>query len=190
MRHERGRPPYPELLTPAEQRVLGELRSGYANAEIAERLGISVNTVRYHVSNMLGKLELPNRAALRAWNEADRDRHRGWLGLAGLLGGRGTSGAGVLEGVTPGFGLKILDAATFELVAHVVPGEIARQVEFSPDSRFAYLVTDGPGRPDDPNRRCSEDCKVLAVVDLEDGSVVGQRMFDTVDVSLVGLAPS
>jgi DNA-binding CsgD family transcriptional regulator len=96
MRHERGRPPYPEMLTPAEQRVLAELRAGRQNAEIATRLGVSVNTVRYHVSNMLGKLGRPNRAALRAWKGDATGRRRGWAGIAGLLGGRGASGVGVL----------------------------------------------------------------------------------------------
>lgn len=96
MRHERGRPPYPELLTPAEQRVLVELRAGRQNAEIATRLGVSVNTVRYHVSNMLGKLGLANRAALRRWEGDAAGTRRGWLGITGLFGSRGASGAGVL----------------------------------------------------------------------------------------------
>ena len=66
-RRGRGRPPYPDLLTPAEQRVLDELRKGGTNAEIAVRLGVSPDAVKYHVSNMLGKLHLPDRHALAAW---------------------------------------------------------------------------------------------------------------------------
>ena len=53
-RRERGRPPHPEILTPAEQRVLGELRKGGTNAEIAVRLSVSLDAVKYHISNMLG----------------------------------------------------------------------------------------------------------------------------------------
>jgi DNA-binding CsgD family transcriptional regulator len=66
-RHDRGRPPHPDVLTPAEWRVLKHVREGLPNAEIAVRLGISVNTVRVHVSNMLAKRELPDRQALAAW---------------------------------------------------------------------------------------------------------------------------
>ncbi|MCA9825940.1 MAG: helix-turn-helix transcriptional regulator [Dehalococcoidia bacterium] len=50
---QRGRPPHPGSLTPAEARVLEHVREGRQNAEIAVRLGISVNTVRYHVSVLL-----------------------------------------------------------------------------------------------------------------------------------------
>lgn len=95
MRHERGRPPHPELLTPAEQRVLAELRSGRPNAEIAVRLGVSVNTVRYHVSNILAKLELPNRAALRSWDGEPR-RKWGWFTMWGFRFGRGLPAMGKL----------------------------------------------------------------------------------------------
>lgn len=63
----RGRPPHPDVLTPAEWRVLDEVREGHSNAEIAERLGVSVNTVRTHVSRMLAKLDLSDRTALAAW---------------------------------------------------------------------------------------------------------------------------
>ena len=51
-----GRKKHPEPLTPAEQRVLEEVRTGATNAEIAVRLGLSINTVKYHVANMLSKL--------------------------------------------------------------------------------------------------------------------------------------
>ncbi|MGI8925937.1 MAG: helix-turn-helix domain-containing protein, partial [Tepidiformaceae bacterium] len=56
-----GRPRHPETLTSAEQRVLALVREGLGNAQIALRLGVSVNTVRYHVSSMLAKLDVPNR---------------------------------------------------------------------------------------------------------------------------------
>src|SRR5690606_15972500 len=66
-RHPRGRPPHPDILTPAEWRVLEHVREGSPNAEIALRLGVSVNTVKSHVSSMLAKLELRDRRELAAW---------------------------------------------------------------------------------------------------------------------------
>ena len=77
-----GRPRYPGVLTPAEQRVIEELRDGGSNAEIAARLGISRETVKTHIASMLSKLELPDRYALAAWRpEPPRRGARGWLGL-------------------------------------------------------------------------------------------------------------
>lgn len=69
-----GRPPHPDVLTPAEWRVLEQVRAGHPNAEIAVRLGISVNTVKYHVANMLAKLEVPDRAALAEWDGQPKRR--------------------------------------------------------------------------------------------------------------------
>ena len=96
-RHDRGRPPHQDVLTPAEWRVLEQLREGRPNAEIAERLGLSVNTVKTHVSSMLAKLELDDRAALGAWTgepaEASRRALQGAPALLAPLGGvrRGAS---------------------------------------------------------------------------------------------------
>ena len=92
-RNRGGRPRHPDVLTPAEWRVLEALREGGTNAEIAARLGVSTNTVRYHVSNMLAKLELRDRRALAAGAamplRASRDHPRqGPRREAGLRKGR------------------------------------------------------------------------------------------------------
>ncbi len=76
-RNRRGRPRHPDVLTPAEWRVLDALRDGGTNAEIAARLGLSAETVKTHISNMLTKLELRDRRALVAWRPEGR---RGRLG--------------------------------------------------------------------------------------------------------------
>jgi len=51
-----------ERLTSREVDVLREIGRGATNAEIAERLTISINTVKVHVHNILDKLSLFNRA--------------------------------------------------------------------------------------------------------------------------------
>ena len=48
-------------LTTREIDVLRELVAGYTNREIADRLVISQNTVKYHVHALLDKLDLSNR---------------------------------------------------------------------------------------------------------------------------------
>lgn len=80
MRRPRGRPRHPDILTPAEWRVVELGKQGLSNPTIALELGISVNTVRYHVSNVLAKLELRNREALREWDGQPQPAKR-WFAL-------------------------------------------------------------------------------------------------------------
>jgi DNA-binding NarL/FixJ family response regulator len=53
-----------DALTARESQVLGMLRRGHRTAEIAERLSIAPVTVRRHVSELVRKLGVENRAAL------------------------------------------------------------------------------------------------------------------------------
>jgi len=62
-----------EPLSEQEQRILRLLAAGHSNAEIAEALFISVNTVKTHVKNIYGKLGVGSRAEVR--------RAAGQLGL-------------------------------------------------------------------------------------------------------------
>ncbi len=49
-------------LTHRERELLPSLRTGRTTAQIAADLGISVNTVKYHLKNLYGKLGVRNRA--------------------------------------------------------------------------------------------------------------------------------
>lgn len=69
----RGRPPHDDVLTPAEWRVVEFVRHGLANRQIADRLGVSLDAVKFHVANSLAKLAVSSRAELRAWNGVRRD---------------------------------------------------------------------------------------------------------------------
>ncbi len=52
-----------ETLTEREKEVLKLMVEGLNNAEIAERMVISLSTVKYHISNILSKFNVDNRVA-------------------------------------------------------------------------------------------------------------------------------
>ena len=51
-----------EPLTPREREVLEWLAEGLSNRGIAERLGISEHTVKFHIASVYGKLGVSTRA--------------------------------------------------------------------------------------------------------------------------------
>jgi DNA-binding CsgD family transcriptional regulator/photosystem II stability/assembly factor-like uncharacterized protein len=64
---KRGRPRYPDVLTPREWEVLSLLRENLTNEQIAERLGVTLHAARYHVSEILSKLGVATREEAAAW---------------------------------------------------------------------------------------------------------------------------
>ena len=78
---ERDGKPLEEVLSAAEQRVFRELLAGATDEEVAERLGIGIATVRYHIRNSVRRMEVADRDALMAVGsppeaaaDADADR--------------------------------------------------------------------------------------------------------------------
>jgi two-component system nitrate/nitrite response regulator NarP len=60
-------------LSPRERELLSALGSGRTNAELARQLGVSVNTVKFHLRNLFDKLRVRNRAhAVQLWHESRR----------------------------------------------------------------------------------------------------------------------
>ena len=93
----RGRPPYPDILTPREWDVLALLREELSNEQIGQRLGITERTAKYHVAEILGKLGVESRQAAASW---DPERRPWWMtAVSPLLGWRKAS-LGWLSGAT------------------------------------------------------------------------------------------
>lgn len=67
-RNARGRPAHDDVLTPAEWRVAEQVRHGLTNRRIAERMDVSIDAVKYHVTNALSKLGFHSRRELRRWD--------------------------------------------------------------------------------------------------------------------------
>ena len=51
-----------DTLTPRERDLLASLSEGRTNAQIADQLGITLNTVKFHLKNLYEKLGVNNRA--------------------------------------------------------------------------------------------------------------------------------
>ena len=56
-----------EALTEREERVLLTVARGKTNAEIAEKLHISMSTVKFHLASLMTKLQARNRVELAMW---------------------------------------------------------------------------------------------------------------------------
>ena len=156
----RGRPKHPDILTPREWEVLGHVREGRSNEQIAERLGISTAGVKYHVSEILGKLALDNRHDAARW--ADGQSPRPWPAgaLAPLLFWRKLKfgwlspviAGGLLVAVAAGLGLLIWGLLATRgddesATAPVIPATTAMQVLDRPSPNFGAVdfVSDEEG---------------------------------------------
>src|SRR5437773_6989292 len=64
---KRGRRPHPDILTPREWEVLDLLRERLTNEQIAQRLGITLDGAKYHVSEILSKLGVATREEAAVW---------------------------------------------------------------------------------------------------------------------------
>ena len=67
MARRRGRPPHPDVLTPAEWHVLDLVRHGLGRQQVAARLGVGVDAVKYHLANIGDKLGVRGIRRLRHW---------------------------------------------------------------------------------------------------------------------------
>jgi DNA-binding CsgD family transcriptional regulator len=107
----RGRPPHPDILTPREWEVLACIREELSNEEIAGRLGISLDGVKYHVTEILSKLGLENRHDAARWRPEEPRR---WWAALPLLFWRRLGGwlspalaGGLAVAVAAGIGLLV-----------------------------------------------------------------------------------
>lgn len=80
-----------ERLTPRQREVLRLIERGHTNGEIAERLGISLQGVKWHVRELLGKLNAESREELIERRHASN----GWPNPAQWL--RGVTSLGTLK---------------------------------------------------------------------------------------------
>src|SRR5262245_25068229 len=105
----RRAPKYDDILTPREWEVLELLRLDLTNEEIAEKLGISFGTAKYHVGEILSKLDVESREEAAAWRP---EAGRRWAMFSPL-----TSLFGLDKSVSGLLGGKMLIGAALQLLA-------------------------------------------------------------------------
>jgi DNA-binding CsgD family transcriptional regulator len=62
-------------LSPHERAVLEIVATGLTNAEAAQRLGVSVHAIKFHLASIYRKLSLSNRTEAAVWLLRDREDH-------------------------------------------------------------------------------------------------------------------
>lgn len=112
-KREPGRPPHGDVLTPGEWKVAEWVRHGLTNPRIAERMGVSLDAVKFHISNALGKLGFSSRTDLRRW-----------------------------DGIAKGTALQTMRRSVMDVItrtdSYMMLGQVARTVKSSEDSRAWY----------------------------------------------------
>ncbi len=114
---KRGRPRHPDILTPREWEVLALIRDGLTNEEIAGRLTISVDGVKYHVSQILSKLGVSSRAEAAAWTAEQRPWWQGALAPIAFLWRRTVSFASRLSPLSSALAVGLMAGAIGGLAA-------------------------------------------------------------------------
>jgi DNA-binding CsgD family transcriptional regulator len=64
-------------LSPHERAVLEIVATGMTNAEAAQRLGVSVHAIKFHLASIYRKLSLSNRTEAAIWLHRQREAHDG-----------------------------------------------------------------------------------------------------------------
>ena len=88
------------------------------------------------------------------------------------------------------FGLKLIDLESLEVASHFWPELEVRLGAVTPDSKFAFVTTEGPGMEEwrRSGVNCEVDCLQLSVIDLQSGEIVGEILLDA-DQGIVSLVP-
>jgi hypothetical protein len=166
-------------VTPAEARVLELVQQGLPNAEIAVRLGISINTVRYHVSNLLAKSGASERGELRHWRPPRGNRAWGFLGYVTWLAKPAVAAAAVASlAVVAIFGLAVRPEADTSIDSgeEQYGGQLIAVVgELRRSSAGLTLIENGTDRAypveDEPNMGRNAGQLVFVLGELEGGTI-------------------
>jgi DNA-binding CsgD family transcriptional regulator len=142
--------------TPRQRQVLDLLRDGRTNAEVAEVLGISIQGVKWHITEILGKLQADSREEAaeywRRYNGLPSRFARMFRGVVGLssLKWAGAAAAGTVVCVA-GVAIALVAASGGDngqppVVDEQSPAATARLVPAAADVTYVELGFGGPMR--------------------------------------------
>ena len=158
----RGRPPHPDILTPREWEVLDLLRQSLTNDQIAQRLGVSPATAKYHVSEIITKLGVATREEAAAWDGEHLRQFRQRVPRWAIVAGMGAAAVVLAAGLIA-LGLATSDnAEDGQTVLHspgssppVLINPSEHQLTFLIDGELYVVNSDGTGKtPLGPNDQC------------------------------------
>ncbi len=86
-----------------------------------------------------------------------------------------------------GWGLKVIDARSPQLVDHIKPDGIYQQMVVGDDGRYVYLLSEGPGIREAASNQglCSTPCQLVSVLDVDSRRVVGERPMFSFSAELI-----
>jgi DNA-binding CsgD family transcriptional regulator len=137
----RGRPRHPDILTPREWEVLGLIRQGLTNPQIADRLDITRAAVKYHVSEILSKLAVSTREDAAAWRP---DRRPWWVAGLALISRPLTRISSSVALKTAGAALLLATAAGLSLLIWALVATDGTRTEGPAGNGDAIPVADAP----------------------------------------------
>jgi len=133
-------------LTPQQERVLRGLAAGKTNWEIAQDLGLSLEGVKYHVSEIIGRYNVSSREeAVAAWHQEESvgaKVRRSWAGLLAV------PASTVAKVAAAGLAVALVSAVALTLWPEGSGTAPVPQTFESPDDLLAAMAT-AASRDDD-----------------------------------------
>ena len=179
---KRGRPAHPDILTPREWEVLGLLRERLTNEQIADRLGISLDGAKYHVSSILSKLGASTREEAAAWRATElRPWWKRFIAVPAAI-----LGAATLVGATAGLAIvawgvvETTGPAQEMAEPTVTPGEESIERTRSPEEATAIDTVLEGMRAEACNRPDASTAKAALTTTDGVSRILRERMFGEV----------
>ncbi len=174
----------PVDLTPREREVLGLIRLGLTNEEIASRLDISLAGAKYHVSQILSKLGVATREEAAAWRPEERAWWARWP-LAAKVAGAAVTAAAVAALVVLAWGVLRTDGSD-ELTDRFSTTESSASTSCGEWSSASSEIGSGITQRYGEIRNCGlfgDTWVITTLGSVENGGAIGVYRCDGVDQS-------
>ncbi|HEY7801823.1 MAG TPA: helix-turn-helix transcriptional regulator [Dehalococcoidia bacterium] len=128
----------PDSFSERRRQILDGIAAGKTNPVLADELGMTVDGVKWHVSEMMGELGLANRQELAAWWRTERHSSSPGIAPAPLTRVRTALGGGAKIALTAVAVLAVMIAAYWAASRH----DAAAPATATDNSLLAYVLVD------------------------------------------------